>query len=353
MLSTRWVSTSKIIHLYDQDTEKIANPFAVRLVPVKPSRVVKSQSFNSVQRAHESLQSLRIGLAPFLVGKEALGEVLLCGLLSSGHILFEDIPGIGKTTLIKALAKLVGVPLSRIQCTSDLLPSDILGIEAYSAERDEFKFHPGPIFANFILVDELNRTSPRTQSALLEAMAEGVVTINRKAYALSRPFLVFATQNPSDYLGTYALPESQLDRFAAKIRLSYPADTQERKIFTASALDPLSTLAEGQLGSEIILQLQSEVEKVFVSERVVDYVRSVVEKTRHHDALKLGVSTRGGVIWLRMARARAILHGRDFVTPDDLLILAIPCLAHRITARSTGADAAVILDSILSTVDIE
>lgn len=303
--------------------------------------------------AHDTMQQLRQGLTPFLSGKEALEDVILSSVLASGHILFEDIPGIGKTTLIKALAKLMGVEMARVQCTSDLLPSDILGIEVYSTQQEALVFHPGPIFANFILVDELNRTSPRTQSALLEAMAEGRVTINRRPYPLPQPFQVFATQNPSDHLGTYSLPESQLDRFAARIRLSYPVEKQEREIFSASASDPLESLAPKKLDRSVILSLQGMVDSVFVSERAVDYVHAVIEKTRNHEALKLGVSTRGGVIWIRMAKALALIEGRDYVTPDDLLTLARPCLSHRLIPRSSGGDPSVALDVILKSVDIE
>jgi MoxR-like ATPase len=301
----------------------------------------------------EQLDTLRRALQAFLVGKEALGDLILCGVLASGHILFEDIPGIGKTTLIKALAKLLGLEMSRIQCTSDLLPSDILGVEVYSASREAFVFHPGPVFSNFLLVDELNRTSPRSQSALLEAMAEGVVTINRKVYPLPQPFLVFATQNPSDHVGTYALPESQLDRFAARVRLWYPVDAQERQIFTQSARDPLEALSAGHLGPDTLCRWQAAAEGVHVSDRVIDYVKKVVDRTRSHEALKLGVSTRGGVIWLRMARARALLCGRDYIIPDDLLALAGPCLGHRVIPRSAGADMTLVLDGILKSIDIE
>jgi len=300
-----------------------------------------------------SLEQLRDGLRQFLVGKEELADIILCGVLASGHLLFEDIPGIGKTTLIKALAKLLGLQISRVQCTSDLLPSDILGVEVFSARQEEFVFHPGPIFSNFLLVDELNRTSPRTQSALLEAMAEGVITINRKQYPLPQPFMVFATQNPSDYLGTYALPESQLDRFTAKVRLWYPVDAQERKIFGAASLNPLDALPSAELGGHAVIEMQKAAEKIQVSERVVDYVKQVIDRTRNHEALKQGISTRGGVIWLRMARARALLYGRDYLIPDDLLALAGPCLSHRLLSRSSGSDNALILDSILKSIDVE
>jgi MoxR-like ATPase len=319
-----------------------------------PAQVeMKAPTFFLEKSTRDALDQLRQKLKPFLVGKEATSDVILCGLLASGHILFEDIPGIGKTTLIKALAKLVGMEMSRIQCTSDLLPSDLLGVEVFSATKEQFIFHPGPLFSNFVLVDELNRTSPRTQSALLEAMAEDVVSINRKQYPLPQPFLVFATQNPSDHLGTYSLPESQLDRFAAKIRLWYPVDAQERSIFTASALDPIAALTSGGLGPQRMIQLQRASDEIFVSDRIVDFAKRVIDRTRNHEALKLGISTRGGVIWLRMARARALIYGRDYVIPDDLLALAGPCLSHRVVPRATGTDVALALETIIKSVDIE
>jgi len=187
-----------------------------------------------------ALHQFRSEVLHFLAGKEALVDAILSAILSSGHILLEDVPGVGKTTLIKAVAKLMGCEMKRVQCTSDLLPSDIIGVEVYNTQEHEFVFHKGPIFTNIILADELNRASPRTQSALLEAMGEGFVTVERKTYPLPKPFIVFASQNPSHHIGTYPLPESQLDRFSVKLSLNYPSQNKEIEIFAVSSLDPLT-----------------------------------------------------------------------------------------------------------------
>lgn len=299
-----------------------------------------------------TLQTLRAELHRILHQKEELADTLLCALLCSGHILFEDVPGVGKTTLIKAVAKLLGLEMARVQCTSDLLPSDILGVEVFSSEKEQFAFHKGPIFSNIVFVDELNRCSPRTQSALLEAMAEGIVTLNRTTHPLPNPFVVFATQNPSDFVGTYPLPESQLDRFAAKIHLNYPSASREKEILMHSVTDPLSDVPQLNLGPELLAQMQAATEKVHVEERVVDYVKRFIDATRNHPAIRLGVSTRGGVIWVRMAKAHASINGRDYVTPDDLHALAVPCLLHRLVSRN-GADPLPALQEILSSIPIE
>ncbi len=299
-----------------------------------------------------SLKQLRKSLGDVLAGKEEVASHMLCALLCSGHVLFEDVPGVGKTTLIKTLSRLLGMEMARIQCTSDLLPSDILGVEVFNHENQGFVFHRGPIFSQLVFVDELNRCSPRTQSALLEAMGEGVVTLNRNSYALPKPFIVFATQNPSEFVGTYPLPESQLDRFSAKIHLDYPSAERERSIFQKSSADPLSDVAAIP-GTRVALgELQGLVEATHVSDRVADYAKRVVDATRNHPALRLGVSTRGGVSWVRMAKAHALLEGRDFVTPDDLFALSRVCLLHRLVSRS-GADALPALQEVLSSTPIE
>jgi MoxR-like ATPase len=298
-----------------------------------------------------ALAAFRRELTAFLRGKDGLCDVILSAVLSSGHLLFEDVPGVGKTTLVKALSRWLGLSMSRIQCTSDLLPADILGVEVYSQATDAFVFHQGPIFSQIVLVDELNRASPRTQSALLEAMAEGVVSLNRKAYPLPQPFLVCATQNPSDYVGTYRLPESQLDRFAAKVHLDYPSDEREREILSQGAGDVLSRLGGALLDAQRLNELSKAAESVHVASRVVDFAKNVIDSTRRHEALRLGISTRGAVIWMRMARARALVQERAYVTPDDLIFLAVPCLAHRLVPRH-GDDARPALEEILSRTEV-
>lgn len=319
---------------------------------MKHSSKVRAETKSVSPQTLEALAQFRGELISFLKGKDTLVDAISCALLASGHLLLEDVPGVGKTTLIKAVSKLLGLEMKRVQCTSDLLPSDILGVEVYQSGNQEFVFHAGPIFSNILLVDELNRASPRTQSALLEAMGEGFVTIDRKTHPLPKPFIVFAAQNPADHVGTYPLPESQLDRFAAKLHLDYPSDEKEKDIFALAKLNPLGSITSGLLDASTLEVLQNQVEQVFISERVAHYVKRFVDETRKHEALRLGISTRGGILWLRMARARAVLFGRDYVIPDDLMVLAPICLSHRVLSQS-GGDGAQIIEKLLSTIDVE
>lgn len=314
--------------------------------------VLKKRPAAVAQKSAVSIVTLREALHAFLNQKEDVADALLCSLLSGGHVLFEDVPGVGKTTLIKSISKMLGLEMSRIQCTSDLLPSDILGVEVFSSRKEDFSFHKGPVFSNLVFVDELNRCSPRTQSALLEAMAEGVVTLNRTTYELPKPFVVFATQNPSDFVGTYPLPESQLDRFAVKLHLHYPSSPREKEIFQVASGDPLQQVASLNVGAPVLEQWQQQAEKVHISDRVVDYVHRLVDATRNHPSIRLGVSTRGGVTWIRMARAYALLMGRDYVIPDDLHALARACLVHRLVPRN-GADAVAALQECLTSTPVE
>lgn len=303
-------------------------------------------------RITEGLDTFRAELTRVLRGKESLVDTILASMLCSGHILLEDVPGVGKTTVIKAIARLFGTDMKRVQCTNDLLPSDIIGVQVYDSTTHEFVFHRGPIFSNILFVDELNRASPRTQSALLEAMGEGFVTVDRESYELPRPYLVFAAQNPSNHVGTYALPESQLDRFAVKLSLDYPELDKELEILSLASRDPLEALPSTVLPMKALLGLQDKVEKVKISDRVARYAQRFINATRSHEGLKLGVSTRGGVIWLRLSRARALLSDRDFVTPDDLIHLAPYCLSHRLIEH-TGSDPKQIIGELLKSVDIE
>lgn len=300
----------------------------------------------------DKLSVFRQELLKVLLGKDSAVEAILAAMLSSGHILLEDVPGVGKTTVIKAIARLLGADMKRVQCTNDLLPSDIIGVQVYDSNAHEFIFHRGPIFSNILFVDELNRCSPRTQSALLEAMGEGSVTVDRTSYELPSPYVVFAAQNPSDHLGTYSLPESQLDRFAIKLQLDYPEVQKELEILSLADLNPLERLPKAVLSMETLNELQREVEKIHISERIAKYVHRFVQATRNHPSLKLGVSTRGAVIWLRLARAKALLNGREFVTPDDLIQLAPYCLSHRLIER-TGTDPQQVVGELIHTIDIE
>ena len=263
-------------------------------------------------------------------GKPEAIRAAVVTLLARGHLLIEDIPGVGKTTLARALAAALGGTFRRIQFTSDLLPSDIVGVSIYDQTGKVFELKKGPIFANVVLADEINRTTPRTQSALLEAMSEGQVSIDDTTHPLDTPFMVIATQNPAEHYGTYPLPESQMDRFLLRISLGYPARGVERELLRDRAGgDPIGKLVP-VVDLDTIKTLQDGVETIRVEDALLDYAMSIVEETRRHPAIQLGVSTRGALAWYRSAQASALAAGRDFVVPDDLKELATHALAHRI-----------------------
>ncbi|WP_428265417.1 AAA family ATPase [Haliangium sp.] len=278
----------------------------------------------------EALREVERTVARVIRGKAQAIRLALTTLLARGHLLIEDIPGVGKTTLARALAASLGGSFRRIQFTSDLLPSDIIGVSVYRGDNHSFEFRPGPIFANVVLADEINRTTPRTQSALLEAMSEGQVSVDDTTHELEPPFLVLATQNPAEHFGTYPLPESQMDRFLLRIQLGYPDRTVERDILRSRGIgDPVAAL-EPVIDRDTILALQAQVETIRVSDELIDYAMSVVEETRRAPGLSVGVSTRGALAWYRAAQAYALLEGRDFCVPDDFKILAVPALSHRV-----------------------
>ncbi len=280
------------------------------------------------------LDRLTEQLNSVVVGKPEPIRMALVALLAEGHVLIEDVPGVGKTLLARAIAVSIDSPFRRIQFTPDLLPSDILGSSVYSSGTGEFLFKPGPIFANVILADEINRTTPRTQSALLEAMSDGQVSIEGTTHTLPKPFFVMATQNPFEFEGTYVLPESQLDRFMLRIKMGYPARSEERRILTMHRQGaPVETLSPVITGEEIV-KLQHAVRNVRVDDSVADYLLEIVRSTREHEDLRVGVSTRGALTMYRAAQAFAFLGGRDFVVPDDLKALVGPVLAHRIVGKS-------------------
>ena len=263
-------------------------------------------------------------------GKREVIKDALTAILAGGHILLEDVPGVGKTTLARALATALGCSFRRIQFTSDLLPSDILGVNIFIEAAERFEFQPGPIFANMVLADEINRTTPKTQSSLLEAMSEGQVSIDNETRPLPDPFIVIATQNAQDFHGTYALPESQLDRFMMRLRLGYPESRIEREILRdrgrrspVDTLEPVASVAQ-------LRALQIAVDTIKVSDVVLDYVMALVEASRQSPQLELGVSTRGALALQRAARARALIEGRAYVVPDDVKGLAIAVLGHRV-----------------------
>jgi MoxR-like ATPase len=289
-------------------------------------------------RTLDLIRRLEGSVAQALVGKPDVIRLAIIGLLARGHLLIEDVPGVGKTTLAAALARSIGGGFQRIQFTSDMLPSDIIGITVYQQDRGDFVFKPGPLFTNIVLADEINRTTPKTQSSLLEAMNEAQVSLDHSTFPLPRPFMVLATQNPLEYEGTHPLPESQLDRFLLRIRIGYPAASDEKAILrgggaaAAESLVPVLTSAE-------LLELQDQVEKVRADDSVLDYLMALVAATRSAPLLRLGVSPRGALALLRAARARALTDGRDFLVPDDLKALAVPALAHRVLLKSgPGSD---------------
>ncbi len=279
------------------------------------------------------IAQLEDNICSVVLGKREVVRYCLVALLAGEHILLEDVPGVGKTLVGKALARSVAGRFCRIQFTPDLLPSDILGGSIYEAKTGEFIFHRGPIFAHIVLADEINRTTPRTQSALLESMSEGQVSIDGQTHELPRPFMVIATQNPYEYEGTYPLPESQLDRFLLRIALGYPERDDELQILANHRQgEPVDRL-DAVLDCGQIVELQERVREVAVSDAVHEYLLDIVHKTRECDAVHVGVSTRGALCLYRASQALALVEGRDFVTPDDVKRLAVPVIAHRVIPK--------------------
>ncbi len=278
-----------------------------------------------------AIRRLEASVAGVVKGKPQAIRLAVTTLLARGHLLIEDIPGVGKTTLARALAASVGGTFRRIQFTSDLLPSDITGVSIWDADARRFELRKGPIFANVVLADEINRTTPRTQSALLEAMSEGHVSIDDTTHPLERPFVVIATQNPVEHFGTYPLPESQMDRFLLRIHIGYPQRQIERDLLRdRGGDDPVATVTPA-LDHTTLLAAQDAVEKIRVDDQLVDYAMTIVEETRRNATIAVGISTRGALGWYRAAQAHALADGRDFAIPDDFKQLAVPALAHRVT----------------------
>ena len=280
-----------------------------------------------------SVQMLQANIEQALVGKPEVVRLAIVALLAHGHLLIEDVPGVGKTTLAQALARSLGLIFQRIQFTSDLLPSDILGVSVFDPRKSEFEFKPGPIFANIVLADEINRTTPKTQSSLLEAMNEAQVSLDHHTYRLPQPFMVLATQNPLEYQGTHVLPESQMDRFLLRIRIGYPDESHERLILRGAGAAVLERL-QPVMSGEAVLDLQAQADGVNVEESLLQYVMAIVQATRAHPALALGVSPRGSLALVRAARALAFCEGRRYCIPDDFKQLAVAALAHRVILRT-------------------
>ena len=284
----------------------------------------------SPQSARATLKSLSDNLSLVIKGKDEKIDLVILALVAGGHILIEDIPGVGKTTLARGLARSIDGKFGRIQFTPDLLPSDITGVNFYQQKEGTFIFKKGPIFANIVLADEINRASARTQSALLEAMSEEQVTVDTQSFPLPKPFIVLATQNPIEYHGVYPLPEAQLDRFMLQLDLGYPPhDIEKNLAIERTREDPVNTL-KPVISLAILEQLRGSIDHIRIEESVSDYLLSIVEATRSHPQLRLGVSTRGTLLYARIARARALSQGRDFVIPEDVKELAVSVLSHRI-----------------------
>jgi MoxR-like ATPase len=277
----------------------------------------------------EAIARLERAVCGVIRGKDEVVKLALVSLFARGHLLIEDVPGVGKTTLARALARSFNCAFQRIQFTSDMLPSDVIGTSVFSLETQRFEFRPGPIFANVVLADEINRTTPKTQSALLEAMNECQVTVEKTTHPLPRPFLVIATQNPIEHHGTYPLPESQLDRFLLRVRMGYPSADSEREILASlAARDPLEAI-EPVLSGDEVLEVQEAVRGIAVDDDLVSYTLAIVEQTRQHESLSLGVSPRGSMSLYRAAQALALVEGRSYAIPDDFKRLVVPVLAHR------------------------
>ncbi|MEM1202486.1 MAG: MoxR family ATPase [Acidobacteriota bacterium] len=285
-----------------------------------------------------AIERLEGAISAIVRGKSDVVRLAVVSLLAGGHVLIEDMPGVGKTTLAQTLARALGLGFQRIQFTSDLLPSDIIGVSVYRQDEHRFEFVPGPLFANVVLADEINRATPKTQSALLEAMSEKRVSVDRKRYALPEPFFVLATQNPLEYLGTFPLPESQLDRFLMSLSMGYPPRDDERQLLLSGGVDHLLESIKPAIRPDELVTLQGHARQVTVAEKLVDYILSLAQATRESNEFSLPVSTRGVQGLYRATQALALCEGRDYAVPDDVQRLAVPVLGHRVSLRRGQGD---------------
>jgi len=290
-----------------------------------------------IRRSLDKVAELQANVEKVIRGKAEVVQLCIAALLARGHILLEDVPGVGKTTLAHALARSVSLSFQRIQFTSDLLPADIVGVTIFNQDQQQFEFISGPIFTNVRLADEINRATPKSQSALLEAMSEGTITIEKRRLPLPDPFLVIATQNPVEHVGTYPLPESQLDRFLMRLTIGYPNQSDEKKLLRAGGAQDALEHLQPVLDENDVRDLQEQVTGIHVSEALVDYLMSIVQTTRTHAEIALGVSTRGALTYFKACQALAMVSGRDFVIPEDVKRLAGPVLSHRILMKDRRA----------------
>ncbi|KIL51757.1 magnesium chelatase [Jeotgalibacillus alimentarius] len=301
---------------------------------------------------HQKLEQVLENIERVMIGKRTVAELSIVSLLAQGHVLLEDVPGVGKTMMVRALAKSVGAKFTRIQFTPDLLPSDVIGVSIYNPKEMSFEFRPGPIMGNIVLADEINRTSPKTQSSLLESMEEGSVTVDGFTHKLSKPFFVMATQNPIEYEGTYPLPEAQLDRFLLKMQMGYPDAKEEMEVLNRLQYAPPIDELQPAITLEELQHLQHEVKQVIVDEKIKEYIVDLAGKTRDHANVYLGVSPRGSIALMKAAQAYALLHGRDYVLPDDIQFLVPYVFSHRMIlkseARYEGIEPEEVIERILA-----
>jgi MoxR-like ATPase len=301
-----------------------------------------------------AIKQLQGTIESVIKGKSEAVKMAIVALLGRGNLLIEGVPGVGKTTLAFALAKATDCSFQRIQFTSDLMPTDIIGVSIYNPESREFEFKPGPIFSNIVLADEINRTNPKTQSALLEAMNEKKVTVERKTFILPEPFMIMATQNPIEFHGTFPLPESQLDRFMMHIKLGYADPESERlAVRDPTSFDLLGRLSHVVTKAEIV-RMQEDADKVIAEESVLDYLMTIITETRSHEKIRLGASTRGAQFFLKAARAHAYYEGRDYIVPDDIRTLAPLVLGHRLILKTKKfiSDAEMIINELLDKIPV-
>ncbi len=311
-----------------------------------PPEMLPEVTLRSLQRAQAQVNAL-------LLGKTGEVQLAFVALLCGGHLLIEDLPGLGKTTLAHAMASTLGLQFQRVQFTSDLLPADVLGVSIFDADSRSFRFHPGPVFSNVLLADEINRAPPRTQSALLEAMAEQQVTLDGSTHTLPDPFFVIATQNPVDLSGTFPLPDSQLDRFLLRLTLGYPDAATERALLAGSNRRELIAQTLPSLSEADIRALRTAVEQVHASDALVDYVQRLLARSRQHPGVRVGLSPRAGIALLRAARAHALLAGRSHVLPDDVQALFVAVAAHRLVAEAEASSGQALAQAILHGVQVD
>ena len=311
-----------------------------------PPEMLPEVTLRSLQRAQAQVNAL-------LLGKTGEVQLAFVALLCGGHLLIEDLPGLGKTTLAHAMASTLGLQFQRVQFTSDLLPADVLGVSIFDADSRSFRFHPGPVFSNVLLADEINRAPPRTQSALLEAMAEQQVTLDGSTHTLPDPFFVIATQNPVDLSGTFPLPDSQLDRFLLRLTLGYPDAATERALLAGSNRRELIAQTLPSLSEADIRALRTAVEQVHASDALVDYVQRLLARSRQHPGVRVGLSPRAGIALLRAARAYALLLGREHVLPEDVQALFAAVAAHRLVAEAEASSVQALAKSILHAVPVD